>query len=86
MTEQKAADRIAGLEQARAQIEIALNTNADWVAFRRAAGGPSRLVAERALAGNPLYRSWDLLNQAIEDLTPGAHARARQIPAYLPTI
>jgi hypothetical protein len=68
VTEQKAADGIAALELARAQIEIALSTNADWVAFRQAAVGSRRLLAERALAVNPLYRSWSLLNDAIQDL------------------
>jgi len=73
MTEHKTADRIAALERARAQIEIALSSNEDWLAFRRAAAG-SRLLYERALAGNALYKSWDLLNEAIQDL----HAKGSQ--------
>jgi len=72
VAEHKSADRMAALEQARAQIEIALSANEDWLAFRQA--GSSRLLHERALAGNPLYRSWDLLNEAIQEL----HAKGAQ--------
>lgn len=66
MAERKTGDELAALERARVQIEIALGANEDWAAFRQA--GSSRLLAERALAGNPLYRAWELLNQAIQDL------------------
>ena len=74
MAQQTTADEIAALERVRAEIELALSSNADWLAFRR--GGTGRQLAELALAGNPLYRSWDLLNGAIRDLqAEGARQR-----------
>lgn len=66
---------MAALEQARAQIEIALEADWDWAAFRQAEAGPDRLLHERALAGNPLFKSWLLLEQAIGDLKAKAAQR-----------
>jgi hypothetical protein len=68
VTERTAGDRLAALEQARAQIEIALEADRDWAAFRQAASGPTRLLRGRVLAGNPLFESWLLLERAIGDL------------------
>jgi hypothetical protein len=76
VTEDRTTDRIAALEQARAQIEIALSGDEDWRALRQVAAGSSRRPHERALANNPLYRSWNLLNEAIQDLrAKGARQR-----------
>jgi hypothetical protein len=67
VAERKAADRLAALEEARAQLEIALGGDEGWLASRRAAG-PDRLTQERLLADNPLHECWVLLEQAIADL------------------
>jgi len=74
VAQQTTADEIAALERVRAEIELALSSNPDWLAFRR--GGTGRQLAELALAGNPLYKSWDLLNEAIRDFqAKGARQR-----------
>jgi hypothetical protein len=67
VTKDDTRDSIAALELARAQIETVLGRSADWLALRRA-DGPARLAHELALAANPHYRSWQLLNEAIRVL------------------
>jgi hypothetical protein len=83
-----AADRtredIAALERARAQIEAVLGSNPDWLALRRIAAGPRRLAHEPAFAADPLYRSWKLLNEAIEELQAKAAQRHVGDPGAVP--
>jgi hypothetical protein len=72
VTTDEARSAVAELERARAHIETVLGGNAEWLALRRSAAASGGRVHGRALAANPLYRSWTLLNQAIQDLRAGA--------------
>jgi len=80
MTTEETRDPVAELERARAHIETVLSGNAHWLALRRAAAGAGGPAHQRALAANPLYRSWTLLNEAIRDL----QAKAAQAPEVEP--
>jgi hypothetical protein len=78
VTKDRTRDWIAALERAREQMEAVLCDNADWQALRRSGAGSTRIAHELALAGNPLYRSWGLLNEAIQNLRsdkPGQQLR-----------
>ena len=68
MTQREGTDEVRALEQARARLEAALSGNASWRALRTGAGGSNRDRLERELADNPLYRSWKLVNEAIDSL------------------
>jgi hypothetical protein len=68
---------IAALERARTELEIALSVDAPWQAPRGAAGDADWAGYETALAGNPVYRCWAQLNEAIEHLRRQAQAQAR---------
>jgi hypothetical protein len=75
---------IVALEEARAQLEIALRDNARWRALRRAIFPASRAPLERALAADPVYRAWSLIDAAIADaraLPPATGAAAVAGPA-----
>jgi len=69
-------DEMIALEQARAQLEIGLSGDASWLALRhRASPGRGDAAStertaqlESVLAGNPLYKSWKLVTEAIENL------------------
>jgi predicted flap endonuclease-1-like 5' DNA nuclease len=65
---------VAALEQARAGLEVALDANPHWQALRVAADDIEREAHERALADNPLFKSWKVMTEALEDL------RARELP------
>jgi predicted flap endonuclease-1-like 5' DNA nuclease len=56
------------LEQARTRLEAALNGNEHWRALRQGVGDPGLEGHERALAGNPLYKSWKVVNEGLESL------------------
>lgn len=56
----------AALEGAIAQLEIALSADPDWRAVCAGAAPARRAVHERALAGNPVYRAWELLGRAAD--------------------
>jgi predicted flap endonuclease-1-like 5' DNA nuclease len=71
VTEREKTDAVIALEQARAQLEVALSRDENWLALRRDAGDASR--HERALADNPLYKSWKQVSQAIENLRAAEH-------------
>lgn len=66
MTDREKTDAVLALEQARAQLEVALSRNEHWLALHRDTGDASRY--ERGLADNPLYKSWKQVCQAIENL------------------
>ncbi len=68
MTDHRPPNAIAALEQARAQLEIALGPNAHWRALGRATLPANRAAHERALADNPVYHAWKLLGQALAEL------------------
>lgn len=63
-------DEMIALEQARAQLEIGLSGDASWLALHHspqsAQDGERAAQLERALAGNPLYKSWKLVTEAID--------------------
>jgi hypothetical protein len=79
VTTEETRDSVAELERARAHIETVLSGNADWLALRQATSGASG-PAQRALAADPLYRSWTLLNEAIRD----RQTKAAQAPEVEP--
>jgi predicted flap endonuclease-1-like 5' DNA nuclease len=68
VTQLEGTDEATALEQARARLEAALNGNEHWRALRRGAGDPGLEGHERALAGNPLYKSWKVVNDGLESL------------------
>ena len=68
MTKDRTRDWIAALERAREHMEVVLCDNADWQALRQSGAGSTGVAHELALAGNPLCRSWELLNEAIQNL------------------
>ena len=77
MTDHRPPNAIAALEQARAQLEIALGPNAHWRALGQATLPANRAAHERALADNPVYHAWKLLGQALAELQAwGAMGRA----------
>jgi predicted flap endonuclease-1-like 5' DNA nuclease len=61
-------DGIASLEAAREQLEAALSSLPQWQALRANADDASRERSEQELENNPLYRSWRLVNEAIDNL------------------
>jgi hypothetical protein len=69
---------IAALERARTELESVLAADARWRALEEAGAEASRPAHEEALAENPVYRCWQQLNGAIEELRrkiqSGAHA------------
>jgi predicted flap endonuclease-1-like 5' DNA nuclease len=71
MTEHERSDELIALEAARVQLEIALSRNQDWLAFRHGMDGSNRSVHEQALAANAVFRSWQLVSEAIETLRGG---------------
>lgn len=72
MTHPSDMTEVAVLEQARAGLEAALSANEHWRALRLAADDAEREVHERALADNPLFKSWKVMTEALE----GLHARS----------
>ena len=62
------------LEQARAQLETVLRADAHWRGLGQATLPANRAAHERALAGNPVYRAWELLGRAIGEM------QARSVP------
>jgi hypothetical protein len=77
VSDTETASWIAALERARTELEIALSVDAPWQAPRGAAGDADWAGYETALAGNPVYRCWAQLNEAIEHLRRQAQAQAR---------
>jgi hypothetical protein len=71
MTDYRPPNAIATLEQACAQLEIALRSNAHWRALGQATLPANRAAHERALADNPVYHAWKLLGQALAELQAG---------------
>jgi hypothetical protein len=71
MTDHRPPNAIAALEQARAQLEIALGPNAHWRALGQATLPANRAAHERALADNSVYHAWKLLGQALAELQAG---------------
>jgi hypothetical protein len=59
---------MAMLEQARVQLETVLRADAHWRGLGRATLPANRAAHERALAGNPVYRAWDLLGRVIGEM------------------
>ena len=76
MSDTETASWIAALERARIELETALSVDAPWQAPRGAAGDADWAGYETALAGNPVYRCWAQLNEAIEHLR-----RQAQVPS-----
>jgi hypothetical protein len=72
MIDRRPPNAIAALEQARAQLEIALGASAHWRALGHATLPANRAAHERALADNPVYHAWKLLGQALGELQPGS--------------
>ena len=68
MSDTETASWIAALERARTELETALSVDAPWQAPRGVAGDADWAGYETALAGNPVYRCWMQLSEAIEEL------------------
>ena len=68
---------IAALERARAELESALAVDVHWRALRAAGAETGRAAHEQALAENPVYRCWQQLNGAIEELRRKTQAGAQ---------
>ena len=72
MSDTKTASWIAALERARAELERALSADEHWRGLREGGAQSSRPDHahghERALADNPVYRCWQQLNGAIDEL------------------
>jgi hypothetical protein len=68
VSDTKTASWIAALEQARAALEQALSADGHWRALREDVAPSGLTEHERALAANPVYRCWEQLNGAIEEL------------------
>jgi hypothetical protein len=74
VSDTETASWIAALERARTELETALSVDAPWQAPRGAAGDADWAGYETALAGNPVYRCWAQLNEAIDHLRRQAQA------------
>jgi hypothetical protein len=74
VSDTETASWIAALERARTELETALSVDAPWQAPRGVAGDADWAGYETALAGNPVYRCWAQLNEAIEHLRRQARA------------
>jgi hypothetical protein len=70
---------IAALERARAELESALGADRHWRALQGA--GASRAAHEQALAENPVFRCWQQLNGAIDELRRRGQSGAQAGPA-----
>jgi hypothetical protein len=70
------AQWIAALKRARAELEIVLSGDEDWLALGASSSGPSHSPAKGALAASPVYRCWEQLSGAIEDLLLNSVAHA----------
>jgi hypothetical protein len=85
VSDTETASWIAALERARAELEGALAADPRWRALRGAGAETSRAAHAQALAGNPVYRCWQQLSGAIEELRrqaqAGANAGAQAGPA-----
>ena len=72
MSDTKTTSWIAALERARAELERSLSADEHWRGLREGGAQSSRPDYapghERALAGNPVFRCWEHLNEAIEEL------------------
>ena len=77
MSDTETASWIAALERARTELETALSVDAPWQAPRGAAGDADWAGYETALAGNPVYRCWAQLSEAIEHLRRQAQAQSQ---------
>ncbi len=86
MTAFRETEDLAALEQTRARLETALADDENWRALRQEAGPGEDAGARRArdtrlemaLAGNPAYRAWKHVSEAILALRPrDAHAPVR---------
>ena len=77
MSDTETATWIAALERARTELETALSVDAPWQAPRGAAGDADWAGYETALAGNPVYRCWTQLSEAIEHLRRQAKAQSQ---------
>lgn len=74
MDDSESSGGLASLQAARAELEAALRTNPDWLALHTELDETARAEHEQQLAGNARYKSWRLVNEAIEHLraTDGA--------------
>jgi hypothetical protein len=71
VSDTKTASWIAALERARAELERALSSDG---LPRGTDGDADRAGDERALGANPVYRCWEQLNEAIDELRSRAQA------------
>jgi hypothetical protein len=77
LSDTKTASWIAALERARAELERALAADGLLPPPRGPGSGTDRPGEEHALGTNPVYRCWQQLNEAIDEL----RRRARAVPA-----
>ena len=80
MNDDRPADALATLKQARAQLEIVLGENVHWRGLGRATLPANRAALERALAGNAVFHAWELLVQVIGDMEADNAAALAQAP------
>jgi hypothetical protein len=90
MNDRRPLNAMAALEQAQAQLELALRPDAHWRALARATLPAHRAALERALADNPVFQAWKLLGQAIaavrgEGAADQAAAATGAVPPQGPT-
>jgi hypothetical protein len=71
MTDSRLMNTLAAIEQAQAQLEIALRGDAHWLALRQATQPAHRAALERALADNPVFHAWRLLGGALAEVQAG---------------
>jgi hypothetical protein len=68
MSDDRPADALATIKQARAQLELNLGENPHWRDLARATLPANRAALERALAGNAVFHAWELLVRLIGDM------------------
>lgn len=68
MSDTKTTGWIAALERARAELERDLSAEERWRGHGEGGAPPGDRERERALADSPVYRCWEQLNAAIEEL------------------
>ena len=73
------------LEEARSQLETALQLDAHWRALAQASLPANRAAHERALADKPVYHAWKLLGRAIGHLRAAQDADSAAPSARSPT-
>jgi hypothetical protein len=68
VSDTKTTGWIAALERARAELERDLSADERWRGQGEGGAPPGHRERDRALAESPVYRCWEQLNAAIEEL------------------